>query len=318
MITPVARVADNPYEILGVTPDAAPDEIRTSYRKLALQYHPDRNPDDSAAEEKFKQVSEAYATLRDPDARARFDRHGSAAERPDFATVDWQTVFREADVQVNWDRHRSGAPRTGNPVIDALFGAVTGMMRSSGLLPGEHRELAASIPYTMARSGGSTHVHIPGPSVCPECSGSGSSSGSRCQRCNGSGVLRSGSVVELQIPAGVRQDSKLRLRGVGGPGNPPGDAFVTLDVQLPANTYQRGRDIFTELSITPAEARTGLHTTVLGSKVEIPAGVRDGQQLRIAGGGLGGDLVITVRSNQLRGLWRKFTDLFTVPRGNTE
>jgi DnaJ-class molecular chaperone len=310
----VARVADNPYEVLGVPADAAENDIRSAYRKLAMRYHPDRNPDDSAAEEKFKQVSEAYATLRDPEARSRFDRYGSAAERPDFDTVDWQTVFREADVQVNWDVHR-GFPRTGNAMFDVLFGAVAGMMRNSGLLPGEHRELSATIPLSMARLGGSTHIHIRGPSVCPECSGTGVSNGVRCQRCNGSGTLRSGSAVELEVPAGVRQGSKLRLKGVGGPGNPPGDVFVTLDVQLPAGTTLRGRDIHTDASVTPAEARTGLQLQVLGVNVTVPAGSADGAQLRVAGGGLGGDLFVTVRQDLLRGLWRKLRDLLATNRG---
>jgi DnaJ-class molecular chaperone len=313
----VARVADNPYEVLGVPADAAENDIRSAYRKLAMRYHPDRNPDDASAEEKFKQVSEAYATLRDPEARARFDRYGSAAERPDFNTVDWQTVFREADVQVNWDAHR-GVPRTGNPMFDVLFGAVAGMMRNSGLLPGEHRELDAAIPLTMARSGGSTHIHIRGPSICPECSGTGVSNGVRCQRCNGSGVLRSGSVVELQVPAGVRQGSKLRLKGVGGPGNPPGDVFVTLQIQLPAGVTLRGRDIFTEAAVTPADARTGIRTDVLGVPVNIPAGTADGAQLRHKGGGLGGgDLIVTVRHDLLRGLWRKFKNLLATDGGKT-
>jgi DnaJ-class molecular chaperone len=313
----VARVADNPYEVLGIPADAAENDIRSAYRKLAMRYHPDRNPGDASAEEKFKQVSEAYATLRDPEARSRYDRYGSAAERPDFNTVDWQTVFREADVQVNWDVHR-GVPRTGNPMFDVLFGAVAGMMRNSGLLPGEHRELAATIPLGMARNGGSTHIHIRGPSICPECSGTGVSNGVRCPRCNGSGVLRSGSVVELKVPAGVKQGSKLRLRGVGGPGNPPGDVFVTLGIQLPANVTLRGRDIFTELAVTPAEAHSGLKATVLGVAVNLPAGSADGAQLRQPGGGLGGgDLIVTVRHDLLRGLWRKFRDLLTADRGAT-
>src|SRR5690554_2585712 len=104
IIATVAGVSNNPYEVLGVSRTATDEDIRSAYRRLAMQHHPDRNPGDAAAEERFKSVSEAYATLRDPDARARVDRYGSSAPRPDFNTVDWQTVFREADVQVDWDR----------------------------------------------------------------------------------------------------------------------------------------------------------------------------------------------------------------------
>ncbi len=312
----VAHVTDNPYDVLGVSRTATPDEIRSAYRKAALQHHPDRNPGDQQAEERFKQVSQAYAVLRDPEARARLDRHGSAAPRPDFNNVDWQSVFREADVHVSWDRHQ-GMPRTGNGVFDMLFGMVSGMMRRSGLLPGEHREVTLQVPLHLARSGGTSHVHIKGPSVCPECRGAGAVSSARCSRCGGTGVLRQGSVVELKIPAGTGHGRRLRLRGVGGPGNPPGDALVTLDIQLPANTRLQGGDIHTEVFVAPFEAERGISTNVLGETVRIPAGTRSGQNVRLTGGGLGGDLVITVRHDLLRGIWRSLRGLFTGSRGVT-
>ncbi len=310
----VAQVSDNPYKVLGVERSASEVEIKSAYRKLAMQHHPDRNPGDVQAEERFKQVSEAYAILRDPAARARYDSHGSAAPRPDFNNMDWQSVFREADVHVNWDRHQ-GMPRTGSSVFDMLFGVVSGMMRRSGLLPGEHRELTAAIPLKLARSGGTTHVHIKGPSVCPECRGSGSVDRSRCQRCAGSGVLRGGSVVELTVPAGVGQGRKLRLRGVGGPGNPPGDALVTLNIQVPSGTTLRGSDIHTDVYVAPFEAGNGLNADVLGQNVRIPAGTRNGQTVRVPGGGLGGDLIVTVRHDLLRGLWRSVRGMFSGNRG---
>ncbi len=312
----VAQVTDNPYVVLGVERSASETEIKSAYRKLAMQHHPDRNPGDAHAEERFKQVSEAYAILRDPAARARLDSHGTAAARPDFNNVDWQSVFREADVHVNWDRHQ-GMPRTGNSVFDMLFGMVSGMMRRSGLLPGEHRELTAAIPLKLARTGGTTHVHIKGPSVCPECRGSGVANRQRCQRCVGSGVLRGGSVVELSVPAGVGQGRKLRLRGVGGPGNPPGDALVTLNIQLPANTRLSGNDIHTEVFVAPFEAERGVGTEVLGTDVRIPGGTRSGQTIRVPGGGLGGDLLVTVRHDLLRGLWRFARGLFSSNKGVT-
>lgn len=310
----VAQVTDNPYKVLGVDRTATDDEIKSAYRKLAMQHHPDRNPGDARAEDRFKQVSEAYATLRDPTARSRFDRHGTAAARPDFNNVDWQSVFREAEVPMDWDRHQ-GMPRTGNSVFDMLFGMVSGMMRRSGLLPGEHRELTATIPLRLARTGGSTHVHIKGPSVCPECRGSGYSDRQRCQRCAGSGVLRGGSVVELSIPAGINQGRKLRLRGVGGPGNPPGDALVSLNIQLPADTQLRGNDIHTRVYVAPYESERGVTTEVLGTNVRIPGGTRNGQTVRVAGAGLGGDLLVTVRHDLLRGLWRSVRGLFSSNKG---
>lgn len=303
----MTRTGQNPYQVLGVEPDAGQDEIKAAYRKLALRFHPDRNPGDQQAEERFKEVSEAYATLRDPDSRARFDRYGNSGGRPDFETVDWQSVFREADIHVDWNLHR-GAPKTGNAVFDMLFGAVTGMMRNSGLLPGEHRDLEAEVPVALARLGGPLRVRVSGPSICPKCRGSGREGGAACANCGGRGIVRSGSRVDVQVPSGVRSGTKLRLRGLGGPGTPPGDVFVTLRVALPEGVRQVGSELHTDIYLTPLETTRGVTTTVLGLPVRVPEGTRDGTVLRIPGGGLNGDLVVTVRQDLWRGLRRMGKD----------
>ena len=293
----------NPYQVLGVERNATQEEIKSAYRKLALKYHPDRNPGDKQAEERFKEVSEAYATLRDPESRARFDRYGNAGGRPDFETVDWQTIFREADIKVDWDLHR-GMPKTGNAVFDMLFGAVTGMMRNSGLLPGEHREIAVDLSVGLARSGGSVRVRVPGPSVCPTCQGSGRSGGGACPACGGRGIQRGGSLIDVQVPQGMKPGTRLRLRGLGGPGTPPGDVFVTLEVNLPDGVARRGGDLLAELYLTAWELDRGVTSEVLGFPVRIPPGTRDGATLRFVSGGLGGDLLLTVREDLWRGLRR--------------
>lgn len=306
----MARVANNPYEVLGVARDASSDEIRAAYRRLALKYHPDRNAGDKEAEERFKQVSEAYATLRDPDARARYDRYGSGAGQPDFDQVDWGSVFAEADIGVSWDP-RAGAPRTGNAVFDFLFGAALGMMRNSGLLPGENRQASLALPVDLARRGGQAVVRIPGPSICPECRGAGRVGTGPCPRCGGNGTLRYGSQVEVRVPPGVRNGTKLRLRGLGGPGNPPGDALIDLAVELPAGATLRGGDLFTDLHLTPLEAERGATVTALGVRAAVPAGTPDGGTVRVPGGGLGGDLVLTVRRDWPRGVWRRLRESFS-------
>lgn len=305
----------NPYDVLGVARDAEPDEIKAAYRRLALRYHPDRNPGDAAAEERFKEVSEAYATLRDPASRQRYDRYGAAGGvqgRPDFSRVDWQTIFQEADLHIDPEQYR-GVPRTGNAIFDALFGAVAGMMRTSGLLPGEHRELELAVPVRTAREGGAIRVRVPGPSVCPTCRGAGRAGpdGAPCGSCGGRGQLRGGGEVEVAVPAGVRDGTKLRLRGLGGPGNPPGDALITVRVQLPEGVRLVGGELHAEVAVTPLEAGRGVGLELLGTRVRVPPGTRDGQRLRVAGGGLsGGDLVVTVRLDVWRGLWRATRDWF--------
>ena len=313
ILAEVTRTLQNPYSVLGVHEKASQDEIKAAYRRLALQYHPDRNPGDSEAEARFKEISEAYATLRDPKLRARVDRYGTVrpeAARPNFETVDWQTIFNEADININW---QAGTPRTGHAVFDALFGMMTGMMRGSGLLPGEHREAAVEVTLEEARSGVERRVRIPGPSVCPQCRGARLVQSRTCMRCGGRGVLRGGAEVDVTVPPHTRHGVKLRLRGLGGPGQPPGDAFVAVWVRLPRGVKLVGRDVHVELPINSLEARHGTTLTLHGVTVPIPSGARDRQTLRVRGGGLaGGDMLVTLRLAFWPALGRK---LMEVTRG---
>jgi len=119
-------------------------------------------------------------------------------------------------------------------------------------------------------------------------------------------------VVEVKIPSGVKPGTKLRLRGLGGPGNPPGDAFVTIRVKLPAGVRLEGETLYTELPITVLEAARGTESRVFGFTVKTPAQAKDGQVIRIPGGGLaGGDLLIKLKVAVWQGLWRKLRDALT-------
>jgi molecular chaperone DnaJ len=311
----VTRVQNDPYEVLGVARDASADDIKRSYRALAMRYHPDRNPGDTHAEERFKTISEAYATLRDAEARRRYDTFGPAATGatgagpvPDFSTVDWRVIFQEADIPMDWGR-RGGIPTTGSFVFDALFRGVATMFRNAGLMPGEDRTVPLRVHVSTARDGGTQRVRVPGPIRCDDCRGSGHDGTGTCPRCGGAGVLRVGMDVDVRVPRGVRDGTRLRLQGLGGPGQPPGDAYVQVTVELPSGTRVHGGDLLTELFVTPLEAARGLVTTVLGVRVPVSAGASDGQQVRVAGGGLGGDLVVTLRTDTWRGLGRAALDL---------
>ena len=300
----VSRTEPNPYEVLGVDRDADQDKIRAAYRRLALEYHPDRNPGNSEAEERFKELSTAYATLRDPEARVHYDRYGRRPGTETFQAVDWQTIFREADLRIDLDA-RGGIPQTGNAVFDFLFGAVTGAMRFSGLLPGQDRCRGITVPLELARHGGLQRVRVPGPSVCPTCGGRGRGyGGGICQACAGRRQLASAEV-DLTIPAGVRDGVKLRLKGLGGLGAPPGDALFTVQVGLPEGVRRVGNDLHTDLFLTPLEAARGAKVEVVGVSVTVPEGVCAGQVLTFPSKGLsGGDLVLTVQFDVWRGLWR--------------
>lgn len=300
----------DPYEVLGVPRDADAEAVKRAYRAAALRDHPDRNPGDAAAEERFKAASEAYATLRDPEARRRYDAYAAAGgppggvPRPDFGTVDWRAVFREADVPIDWGR-AGGMPTTGNVVFDALFQGVARAFRHAGLVRGEDRELALRLGYDEARAGASRRVRVPGPVTCTACAGAARATGAACATCGGDGVLRAGADVEVRVPAGVRPGQRLRLQGMGGPGRPPGDAYVALEVALPVGARFEGRDVVAEVFVTPAEAARGVVARVLGHPVTVPAGARDGQELRVPGGGVGGGaLRARVRVDPWRGLAR--------------
>ena len=305
--------ANDPYDVLGVQRDADPDAIKQAYRKLALRYHPDRNPGDTTAEERFKTISEAYATLRDPDARRRYDTYGHvgrgpAGAQPDFSHVDWRVIFQEADIPMDWSR-RGDVPTTGNFVFDALFRGVTTMFRQAGLLPGEDREVRTKVDLATARAGGRKRVHLPGPVRCGGCQGLGRDADGACATCGGIGVLARGLDVDVTVPPRVGSGTRLRLAGMGGPGQPPGDAYVKLEVDLPPGARLEGRDLITDVFLTPLEATRGVATRVLGVPVRLGAGVRDGQRVRVAGGGVGGDLVLTVRTDVWRGLGRAALDV---------
>ncbi len=299
-------MAHDPYKLLGVSRQAGQEEVKAAYRRLAMQYHPDRNAGDKSAEERFKAISEAYATLRDPELRVRYDRYGTSrpeAARPDFSRVDWQAVFHEADIRI--DLGQMGMPRTGNMVFDALFGLMAAAWRRSGLLPGEDRAVSLKLSPEQARAGALRRIHLPGPSVCPQCQGATSA----CPVCGGQGVVRGGAAVEVTIPSGVRPGAKLRLRGLGGPGSPPGDAFISVQVRLPINVRFDGQDLATELPITALEAARGTESRILGLSVKIPAKAKDGQVIRIPGGGLGGgDLLVKLKVAVWQGLWRQLRD----------
>ncbi len=309
----MAQMRRSPYEVLSVEKNSSDDDIKSAYRRLALKYHPDRNPGNKAAEENFKEVSEAYATLRDPELRARFDRYGHAQEQfpgqatynqPDFSQVDWQTIFKEADVTIDWSQ-RQNIPRTGNVFFDVLFGAAMGMMRQSGMLPGETREISLNVPLESTRVGTQQRVRVPGPSICPQCKGTGQFARNTCPVCDGRGAVRNGAEVDMTIPANIRNGTKLRLKGMGGPGSPPGDVLVQVNILLPANVKQVGNDLHMELPVTPLEASQGTSLRILGIHVTLPAGLKNKQVLRVPKGGLvGGDLVLTVTLNLWQGLWR--------------
>lgn len=292
----------NPYEVLGVAREAELDSIKKAYRKKALENHPDRNPNDPAAEARFKEASEAYAILRDPEQRARFDRYGAAGTsqgfpsnpaggytgdytggyvRPDFNNANWEDIFREAGVNVQWQH---GSVRTGNFAFDALFSVMNQAMRNSGILPGEDYTVTVNISLQEAKQGVRRRVRAVG----------------------------GGNDLEVKIPAGIQPDQKLRLKGQGGIGNPRGDLYIEPQISVPSG-YRLEADgtVHADIFLTPNEARAGISLKLLGNTIQLPQGIENENTHTVAAGGLGADLHLNVKVNMLRGLWRKTKEAFS-------
>jgi molecular chaperone DnaJ len=309
------------YEVLGVSRDAADDEIKRAYRKKAMEFHPDRNPDNPEAEAKFKEAAEAYDVLRDAEKRARYDRFGHAG--------------------VNGNGYGGGGGFSSTEDIFAHFGDIfgdlfgfAGMGGARGPRPqaGSDLRYNLNISFRQAARGDEVTLRIPKNVTCPDCSGSGAASGTQpetcpqcggsgqvvrqqgffqmampcsacrgegrivrnpCPRCRGAGQVQDIRELSVRIPAGVDTGNRLRLRGEGEPGvhgGPPGDLYVVIRVDDDKTFRRQGQDLVVRKEISFVQA-------ILGDKVEVPTlddpvtvdiprGTQSGEVFRIAGKGL--------------------------------
>jgi molecular chaperone DnaJ len=331
-------MAKSLYEVLGVPKNASADEVKKAYRKLARQHHPDRNPGDTEAEERFKEVQQAYDVLSDPAKRKQYDAFGSTdGRRGDAGGVRFGEGFDFSDLGDIGDllggmfgRGRRGAQSRPQAQKGADIEAEVNLSFEDSL-----RGLETRIPVvvgTACRQCGGTGAK-PGtaPRICPECNGRGVVSESQglfalsqpcprcrgngtvvedpCPTCHGSGRERRTKRYSVKIPAGVKDGTRIRLKGKGEPGangGPPGDLFVVTRVAASPRYERRGDDLVVDVPVTYPEA-------VLGAKVEvptpegpisltIPAGSTDGKLLRVRGRGAPrlkgsgkGDLLARVR-----------------------
>jgi len=308
------------YEILGVPRNASVDEIKAAFRKLARQYHPDvsKEPD---AEEKFKEINEAYGVLSDPQKRARYDQFGRAGlgdmgGMPDFATMDFGDIFEELFGGFGFGLGGSGRsrrPRRGRDLQyqvvltfeEAVFGVekeveitrneVCSTCRGSGAEPG-------SSPQRCATCGGRGEVRqvrqtifgsMMQSSTCPACNGRGEVITSPCHTCRGGGLERKTVKKVVPIPAGVDTGTQIRLAGEGEPGvngGPQGNLYLVVTVQPHKFFKRRENDILLNLDINVAQAVLGAQIevpTVDGAdKLNIPAGTQPGKVFTIKGKGV--------------------------------
>ncbi len=306
------------YEILGVAKAASADEIKKAYRKLAMKYHPDRNPDSKEAEEKFKEANEAYEMLSDEDKRAAYDRHGHAGVDPSMGAggfggggANFSDIFGDVFGDIFGGGQRGGGQRN-NRGSDlrytlelSLEEAVKGtkvqirvptlvgceVCDGSGAKPGTH-------PETCRTCGGAGQVRIQQgffamAQTCPTCRGRGKVIKDPCNSCHGQGRVEKAKTLEVKIPAGVDTGDRIRLAGegeAGANGGPAGDLYVQVAVREHEIFQRDGADLYCEVPISFADAALGgeLEVPTLDGRVKlkIPEGTQTGKLFRLRGKGV--------------------------------
>jgi molecular chaperone DnaJ len=308
------------YKALGVDKKASADEIKKAYRRLARQYHPDRNPDDKKAEERFKEVSQAYDVLGDPEKRKQYDSGTGpfAAGGPGggfggFGNFDFDASSM-GDILSNLfggggrtQRQRPRAERGGDleaqvsiSFAQAISGAqvpISVPMRATcetchgtGARPGTTPSVCPRCEGRGIETQGQGMFSISQP--CSRCGGSGTVIEDPCPTCHGSGAVRTVKRLRVNIPAGVRDGSRIRLAGKGEPGlrgGPPGDLYLITRVAPSPVFTRRGDNLEVEVPLTIAEALQGAEVqvpTLRGTKtLRVPAGTKHGTVQRLRGEG---------------------------------
>jgi len=306
------------YETLAIDRTANDGEIKTAFRKYAMQYHPDRNPGDKTSEHRFKEINEAYEVLKDPDKRAAYDRFGHAAFEHGMGGgagfgADFSTTFSD--------------------LFEGIFGMAAGRGRSSG------RERGADLRYNMeitlqeAFIGKNAQIRIPTPVTCGACSGSGAKAGTKpktcpmcgghgrvrhaqgfftlertcpncdgrgqsidtpCASCSGSGRVSRERTLAVNIPAGVEDGTRIRLAGEGEAGvrgGPAGDLYIFLSIGAHPFFQREGADLHCRVPVSMVTAAVGGEfevPTIDGgkTKVKVPEGTQSGRRFRLGGKGM--------------------------------
>jgi curved DNA-binding protein len=283
------------YQMLGAPRTATDDEIRKQYRKLARKYHPDVNKDDKSAEDKFKEINEAYQVLSDPEKRKRYDELGPDWQAgSDFTPPPgWESGGR-AGYRDFSDISGAGGQSDFSDFFESIFGRRGGR-RGGAAFRSKGETVEAEIRLTLeeAHHGVTRRFTIQAAEPCPTCGGTGSVDDRACPTCRGLGVVRRPKSLEVTIPPGVRDGSIIRLAGQGEPGvggGPPGDLLLHVRVEPdPLFHFTENGELEIELPVAPWEAALGAKVPVptLDGRVEmtIPAGTQAGQRLRLRGQG---------------------------------
>lgn len=311
------------YEILQVAKTASGDEIKKSYRKLAIQYHPDRNPNDKAAEEKFKEAAEAYEVLSDASKRQRYDQFGHAGVSGNgfggsgFSNVDdifenFGSIFEDL-FGMGGGRRKGGngsRARKGNDLRfdlkiefkDSVLGVEKKIQIPRRVTCASCEGVGAAkgtkpVGCTTCRGQGQVAIQqgfFTYASTCPDCNGAGKRITNPCGDCRGSGFQTKSSNINVKIPAGIDTGMRLRVSGegeAGANGGPAGDLYVFVDVEQDPKYKREEFDLVYSLTIGVAQAILGSEVTIdcfeeQPRKIDIPAGIQPGQRIIVHGAGI--------------------------------
>jgi molecular chaperone DnaJ len=307
------------YEILGVQKNASDDEIKKSYRTLAMKYHPDRNKDDKESERKFKEVSAAYEVLKDPEKRSTYDQYGHDAFRQggmgggqgfgDFGQ-GFGDIFEEFFGGGFGGSSRQRGPQRGNDLrynmSVSLQEAFNGKKSQIRIPSYENCDLCAATgsadksgPSTCSTCGGhgkvrSTQGFFSIERPCPTCGGEGSSIKNPCLKCSGTGQVKKQKTISVTIPAGVDTGTRIRISGEGEPGQRGagnGDLYIFVEVQKDKLFEREEANIFCQIPISITTATLGGDVdvpTIEGKKarLSIPPGTQSETQFRLKGKGM--------------------------------
>lgn len=315
----MAQAKRDHYEVLGVAKDATPEQIKKAYRKCAMEFHPDRNPGNAEAEQRFKEAAEAYEVLSDAEKRGRYDRFGHEGLRgaPQHDFSNFESIFEVfgdlfgggggAGDFFGFGRRRAG-PRPGaslkveleldfleaakgcEKVVEIRRGEPCETCKGTGAKPGTK-------PVSCSTCGGrgevaATQGFFQIRTTCPSCGGQGVRIEKPCGDCGGEGSKRKKREIKIRIPAGVEDGTRMRVGGEGeaGPmGGPRGDLFVFLSVRPHEFFGRDGDDLVCEVPITFPQAALGARVrvpTLAGTEeIDVPRGTQSGTVFRLAGRG---------------------------------
>lgn len=303
------------YKTLGVSIDASQDEIKKAFRKLALKYHPDHNPDNKISEDKFKELNEAYSCLSDTAKRANYDRYGSS-EGPSSAGfgfaagTPFSDIFGDIfdDVFGGFNRGKARPAKGDDLRYDleiTLEEAAFGLEKSIKVPRWQTCEACSgngsergTHPETCQECKGSGHIRFQQgffsvSKTCGKCHGAGSIITNPCQHCKGNGKIKIHRQLSVKVPGGVDTGSRLKLRGegdIGIYGGPPGDLYVVINVSEHDLFRRNGMNIFCEIPIPFTKAVFGGEAevpTLDGShKIKIPSGTQSGKLFHLKGKGM--------------------------------